>query len=114
MTFRAIDQRTGGEQHVKSSPPWLQVTPHGIKLRVRVVPGSSQSSIADTTTTELRIRIAAPPVDGKANQELQKFLAKIFRVRRSAVTIVNGASARVKSIEIAGDAASLTARAHTL
>ena len=99
---------------MNSNPLWMQPTESGISLRVRVVPGSSQSSIADTTTTELRIRIAAPPVDGKANQELQKFLAKIFGVRRSAVTIVNGASARVKSIEIAGDAASITARAHTL
>jgi uncharacterized protein (TIGR00251 family) len=50
----------------------------------------------------LRIRIAAPPVDGAANEELVRVLAKTFNVSRSAVTIVSGQTGKVKQISIKG------------
>jgi len=50
-------------------------------------------------------------VDGKANTELQRFLGKTFKVRRTTVTITSGATARIKTVVIAGDVPSLTALA---
>jgi uncharacterized protein (TIGR00251 family) len=50
----------------------------------------------------LRVKIAAPPVDGAANEELVRVLAKTFDVSRSAVTIVSGQTGKVKQISIKG------------
>ena len=56
----------------------------------------------DATGDRLRIRLAAPAVDGKANDELTRFVAAVFGVRRSAVTIVSGERAREKTVVIQG------------
>ncbi len=96
------------------SPPWLDTNADGIRIRVRAVPGARTSAIADTGSTELRLRLAAPPVDGKANTELQRFLGKTFKVRRTAVAITSGATARIKTVVITGDVDSLTALALAL
>jgi hypothetical protein len=48
------------------------------------------------------VRLAAPPVDGAANDELIHVLAKTFRVSRSAVTILSGHSSRLKQVSIDG------------
>lgn len=50
----------------------------------------------------VRVRVAAPPVDGAANEELVRFLARYLGVTRSAVTIVRGQSARDKTVTIEG------------
>ncbi|OGU11065.1 MAG: hypothetical protein A2W29_02300, partial [Gemmatimonadetes bacterium RBG_16_66_8] len=50
----------------------------------------------------IRIRLAAPPVDGAANTELVKFLAERLGVPRSAITIVRGASGRRKTVSVDG------------
>jgi uncharacterized protein (TIGR00251 family) len=50
----------------------------------------------------LRVRIAAPPVDGAANEELIKVLAKKFKVSRTRVIIVSGHSSRIKQVMISG------------
>ena len=52
--------------------------------------------------SELRIRLAAPPVDGAANDALVRLLAEQLGVARSSVTIVRGHSGRSKVVEIAG------------
>ena len=97
-----------------SPPQWLSTTSRGIQLRVRAVPGARTSAIADTGSPELRLRLAAPPVDGKANTELQRFLGKTFKVRHTAATITSGATTRIKTVVIAGDVLSLTAVALAL
>jgi len=58
----------------------------------------------------LGIRLAAPPVDGAANEALCTFLAEQLDLARSAVTIRSGASSRIKQVGIAGDAADLIQR----
>ena len=55
----------------------------------------------------LRVRIAAPPVEGAANAELIKVLAKKFRVAKSNVDIVSGQSSRIKHVVISGTDLSL-------
>ncbi len=73
-----------------------------IILKVRVVPRASKSEIVGCLDGALKIRLAAPPVDGAANAELVKVLAKFFEVAKSAVQIVSGETAKIKQVEIKG------------
>ena len=71
-----------------------------VVFKVQVVPRSSRSEVVGEHNGSLRIRIAAPPVAGAANEELIRLLAKTFNVSRSAVTIVGGHTGKVKQISI--------------
>jgi uncharacterized protein (TIGR00251 family) len=80
----------------------------GLTFAVRVVPRASISKIVGEYNGALRIRIAAPPVDGAANRELIRVLAKNFKLPQNAVDIVSGLSSKSKIVRIQGaDAASL-------
>ena len=72
-----------------------------IILSVRVVPRASKSQIAGIHEDVLKVRIASPPVDGAANAELLKLLAKHFGTARSAVEIVSGETSKSKRVRIA-------------
>jgi uncharacterized protein len=73
-----------------------------LTFAVRVVARASHSSIAGAHDGALRVRIAAPPVDGAANRELIKVLAKAFKLPQSAVEIIAGANSKNKTIRIHG------------
>lgn len=77
-------------------------TDRKLKFRVQVVPRASRSEIVGEHDGTLRIRIAAPPVEGAANAELIKVLAKKFGVAKSNVEIVSGHSSRVKHVVVSG------------
>jgi uncharacterized protein (TIGR00251 family) len=70
-------------------------------LIIRVQPRAKQSEVVGRHGDAIKIRLAAPPVDGAANDELIRFLAEQLGVPRSAVTIVSGAAARTKRVDIA-------------
>ena len=74
----------------------------GIVFKVQVVPRASRSEIVGEHNGALRVRIAAAPVDGAANEELIRLLGRALRVSRSAVEISAGHSARLKTVRIAG------------
>jgi len=83
------------------------VVAHSVKdgkivFKVQVVPRSSRSEVVGAHNGSLKVRVAAPPVDGSANDELIRVIAKTFKVSRSAVTIVSGQSSRLKQIRIDG------------
>ena len=69
---------------------------------VHVVPRARASAVAGVHGDAVRIRIAAPPVDGAANAELVRFLAQRLRVPSRAVAIVGGAGARRKTVTVEG------------
>jgi uncharacterized protein len=71
-------------------------------FRVQVAPRASRSEVVGEHNGALRVRLAAPPVDGAANDELIHVLAKTFKVSRSAVTILSGRSGRLKQVGIEG------------
>jgi uncharacterized protein len=73
---------------------------NAIVFRVLVVPRASRSEIVGEHDGSLRVRIAAPPVDGAANDELIRLLAKRVRLPKSAVSITGGHSARLKQVRI--------------
>lgn len=78
-----------------------------VRFSVRVQPRASRDEVSGVYGDALKIRLAAPPVDGAANDALVNFLAALFAVPRRAVRILAGESSRSKLIEIDG----VTARA---
>jgi uncharacterized protein (TIGR00251 family) len=79
---------------------WYREDSNGVTFSVRVVPRASRSEVAGLHDGALRIRVAAPPVEGAANRELVKFLAKRFKVAPSAIRLVSGSNSRNKTIRI--------------
>jgi uncharacterized protein (TIGR00251 family) len=73
-----------------------------VRFSVRVQPRASRSELTGEYGDAVKIRIASPPVDGAANEELVAFLSKTFAVARKSVRILAGESARSKLIEIEG------------
>jgi uncharacterized protein (TIGR00251 family) len=71
-------------------------------LNVRVVPRASKSEVVGEFDRALRVRIAAAPVEGAANDELVHLLARTFKVSRSAVKIVRGSNSRSKQVRVVG------------
>jgi len=91
-----------------SSPPstsedsCLAGCPAGVRLRVRAQPRASRNQFGAVIEGELRVQIAAPPVDATANVELIRFLSKVFSRPKSALRLVRGERSRHKTIEIEG------------
>jgi uncharacterized protein (TIGR00251 family) len=81
---------------------WIAPIVGGVRLRARIQPRASRTECVGLVGHELRIRIAAPPVDGAANDALTRFLAQRLGVPRSRVVVVAGASSRSKVIEVRG------------
>ena len=67
---------------------------------VKVKPNSQQQKIEELADGSLNIHLKSPPVDGKANEELMKLLAKKFDVPKSSIRIKSGVNSRQKLIEI--------------
>jgi uncharacterized protein (TIGR00251 family) len=79
-----------------------------VVFKVQVVPRASRTEVVGAHNGALRVRLAAPPVDGAANDELVQLLAKTFKVARNAVKIVSGKSARLKQVSIEGNSSDIT------
>ncbi len=73
----------------------------GCTFRVRVQPRGRRDEVTGLHGDALKIRLKAPPVEGKANQALQKFLAKQLNVPPSAVEILAGHTSRQKRVRVA-------------
>jgi uncharacterized protein len=82
-----------------------------VTLKVRVQPRASADALAGVRAGALVVRLCAPPVGGRANEALARFLGRVLHVAPSAITLVRGASGRDKLVRIAGaDAATVRAR----
>jgi uncharacterized protein (TIGR00251 family) len=69
---------------------------------VKVVPRAACDEIVGWLDAALKVRVAAPPQDGRANRALEALLAERLGVRRAAVKVVSGLSSARKRVEIAG------------
>ena len=72
------------------------------RITVKVQPRAKQTALAEKIGDAYNLRLAAPPVDGKANEACIPFFAARFGVAPSAVRIVQGLSSRMKVVEIEG------------
>lgn len=69
-------------------------------LDIKVQPRASRDELGDVLDKRLKIRITAPPVDGKANAHLLKYLAGVFKVPRSRIRILSGERGRDKRLSV--------------
>jgi len=80
------------------------------QLALRVSPNARKSEFAGWTADEkgrpvLLVKLAAPPVDGKANEELVRFLAEELEVPKGSINLLRGAGGRQKMVELPAEAA---------
>lgn len=80
----------------------IKETDAGVLLTVRVSPNASRNAIVRTESGILGIRLTTPPVEGKANKHLLKFLAKQLKIAPSLISIVRGHGSREKTLLISG------------
>ena len=80
---------------------WLRQTPAGVELHVYVQPRASRDQLAGVQGDELKLRLAAPPVDGAANAACCAFFAKLCKLPKSHVILVAGGSSRHKRLLLA-------------
>lgn len=87
---------------MKPASAWHQSDPDGnrLQLTVYVQPGARRTEVVGVHDDALKVRIAAPPVEGKANAELVRFLAQALGVPKQQVRITRGAGARRKQVEV--------------
>lgn len=86
-----------------TAPVWLRGDPaRGLLLVLHIQPGASRTEVAGEHGDALKVRLAAPPVDGKANACLIEFLAERLALPRSAVSLASGASSRRKTVRVEG------------
>ena len=76
--------------------------PDGTDIQILAQPRASRSEIVGPHAGALKVRIAAPPVEGAANLELEKLLAKTLGVPRSSVAVVRGGTAKRKVLRVQG------------
>ena len=69
-------------------------------LNIRVQPASTEDRFADILGDQIKLRVTAPPVDGKANTHIIAFIARLFKVKKSAVEILSGSTGKNKRLKI--------------
>ena len=79
---------------------FIRVSGDFLLLNIKVIPGASKSAIGELSEGRLKIRVAAAPEGGKANEELCSFLAKSLRLIKKDVTLVSGEKSRLKTLRL--------------
>ena len=80
--------------------PWARRLADGWSLTIRVQPGASRSEVVGPHGDALRVRVAGPAVDGKANAELVRFLAEHLGLPARSIEITRGHASRTKVVRI--------------
>ena len=73
---------------------------NAVTIRLRVQPRAARTEIIGEHAGAIKMRVAAPPVDGKANEECRRFLAKLLKVGATSIEIISGDSSRDKIIRV--------------
>jgi uncharacterized protein (TIGR00251 family) len=80
--------------------PWLRFEDSTVTLTLHLQPGAKKTGFAGLHGDALKVKIQAPPVDGKANKALLRFLAESFAVSLQQVSLLQGDTCRRKCVEI--------------
>lgn len=90
---------------------WLREAADGsVVLTLHIQPGAKRTEFVGLHGEAVKVRLAAPPVDGKANAALCAFLADFCGVPKSAVTLISGETSRAKRVRVAGASGDARAR----
>ncbi len=84
-----------------SSEP-IQATEGGVRLRIHAQPGAKRTEVIGIHGDAIKIRVHAPPVEGKANDELLRFLAQLLKINRQHIELTAGLTSRSKTFEARG------------
>lgn len=84
---------------------------NAITFTIRAQPRATKSTVVGEVEGALKVKLAAPPVDGAANEELIRLLATVFAVPRRAVTILSGTTSKNKIVRLDGLSAAQFAQA---
>lgn len=79
-------------------PAYIQSVDNGVILDLCVQPNARKTEVVGEYQNRLKIRISSPPVEGKANVALCKYLSKTFGISRSKVNVIAGDSSRLKRV----------------
>lgn len=79
---------------------WYRWEADALVLELRVLPRSSRDALGEISNERLKLKITAPPVDGKANEKVTRFLARAFGVAPTCVSIIRGELSRDKTVRI--------------
>ena len=87
---------------------------NGIKVQVKVLPNSSKCEITGIIDNAVKIKLDVPPVEGKANEKLIKFLSKVLNIPKTSISISGGEVSRNKVLFIQGNPDELSIRLKSL
>jgi uncharacterized protein (TIGR00251 family) len=79
---------------------YIRISGGFLFLNVKAVPGASKSALAGVKDGRLKVRIAAAPEDGKANEELRSFLAKTLAIPKKDIVVTSGEKSRLKTLRL--------------
>ncbi len=79
---------------------WVEQRGRDVSLRIKVIPRAKTTTVQGEHGDALKIRLKSPPVDGKANSELIRFLSDALGVKRSTVVLEAGLTSRVKRVHV--------------
>lgn len=81
-------------------PSYARLTRQGLELDVSVIPNARRTEVVGLYDGALRVRLHAPPVDGKANEALLRWLAECLGVGRATVQLLRGQTSRRKTVRV--------------
>ncbi len=87
-----------------SAPFIVAVDPAGVVIRVKAVPGASRDSIAGALGDRLKVRVAAPPEGGRANEAIERLLESALGLSRGAAAVTAGRASPEKQVRLSGAA----------
>ena len=82
---------------------FIRPTEGGVYVNLRVSPGAKSTAVKGLYGEgAIKLSVAAPPIEGRANVEVERYLARLFGLPRSEVAVVKGASGRAKLVFVSG------------
>lgn len=91
----------GGDFRTTALPAWMDVRANAVVLALHVQPGARRTAVVGPHGDRLKIAVASPPADGRANAALLEFLARCLDVPKSNLTLLSGAGSREKRVALA-------------
>ena len=90
----------GGDFRTAGLPAWIDARKDGVVIALHVQPGARRTAIAGLHGGRLKVAVATPPTEGRANAALLDFLAERLGIPKSRLSILTGASAREKRVAL--------------
>ena len=91
-----------GDAMSQSLPPYLRVTNQAVVLSIKAQPRAGRTEIVGLLGSELKVKVAAPPVDSAANEALMEYLSERLKCPRRAVILVRGQTSTHKQVAVHG------------